>query len=355
MVDLARGLEEEGWQVELACSAVGCSRSRLGGWAVPVHELVGRLVKRRFSLTYARRLRRLVRSGRYDLVHAHVYASEAAAALAVVGRAVPLVVTDHTEAPWRGPLARRVSRLVYHRAAAVIAVSTAIAELLEHQYGIDPGRVRRVIPVGRRSGTTLSATPRPPDLPAGPLVGCVGRLEPEKGVDILLRAFHQVRLTVPQASLLVVGGGGQSEALRRLADGLQIGARTHFLGHREDALDLLRWLDVLVVPSRSDGSPLVIHEAQEVGTPVIGSAVGGIPDRLAEGSAGLLVPPGDHQSLAEALTDVLTDPARRADLARAGRCNASRHSYRAMVAAVSALYAEVVSLKASDDVVPWPG
>ena len=355
VLDLAQGLRERGWHVEIACSVLGCAPERLSGLGVPVHEVVGRLVKRRVSIRYAWRLRRLVTSGCYDVVHAHVYASEVAAALAVSGHAIPLVLSEHTEAPWRGPLAQRVSRLVYHRAAAIIAVSSAIAALLQREYAVDRRQIRCILPVGRREGPARQSTSRPEALPAGPLVGCVGRLQPEKGVDVLIRAFAAVRSEVPEAHLVVIGEGAERRNLERLTDELGVSKAVQFLGYRDDATEILPWLDVLTVPSRSDGSPLVIHEALEAGTAVVGSAVGGIPDRLADGAAGVLIPPDDPDRLAPAIVRLLVDREARDDLVRAGRRHAQEHTYDAMVATVAATYAGVLAPatgSAGDDFVP---
>ena len=343
VIDLASGLRGHGCDVEIACSAFGCSTESLSDLDVPVHELVGRLVKRRVSLRYAHRLRRLIAAAGYDIVHAHIYASEAAATVAVIGTPVPLVLTEHTEAPWRGIAARMVSRLVYRRAAAIIVVSRAIAELLARDYGVDHGRMHRVLPVGRprdpapNEGTPLLA------LPTGRLVGCIARLQPEKGVDVLVRAFRQVSTELPDVHLVVVGEGPHRPALTRLADTLGIGRIVHFLGYRDDVPLLLDRLDVLAVPSRSDGSPLVIHEALQTGTPVVGSCVGGIPDRLADGSAGVLVPPGDDRALARAIRDLLVDEGARRRLIAAGLRRASTHTYASMVSDVCRVYESVRS------------
>src|SRR5829696_6598545 len=126
VVDLARALTAAGHAVTVACSMGGPLAADLVCAGVRVEVLLDRLVKRRFSPAFARRLRALVRRERFDLVHAHIYASATAAAAAVAGSRVPLVMTDHTEAPWRGPSARLLSRLAYRRADHVIAVSSAI-------------------------------------------------------------------------------------------------------------------------------------------------------------------------------------------------------------------------------------
>lgn len=342
-VDLARGLRDLGWKVELACSAVGCSPERLRRLEFPLHPLTGSVVKRRFSPRYARGIRRLLKRHRYDVVHAQLYASEVATRLALVGRDEPLVVTEHTEAPWRGAIARSLSSLVYRRAAAVIAVSQAIARLVTEQYGVPPERVAVILPVGRRSTRSGTSSTSVTALPSSPLVGFIGRLQPEKGVDVLLEAFVLVRAVVRDASLVIVGQGPEHAALQRKAAELQLLDAVHFVGHRDDVPAVLAALDVLAVPSRSDGSPLVIQEALQAGVAVVGSRVGGVPDRLGNGEAGILVPPESPEHLATAISSLLLDGQARAALGERARQQASLHSYDAMVKTVSDLYRSVTT------------
>jgi Glycosyltransferase Family 4 len=106
--------------VEVACSVAGVQAAPLVASNVPVNVLVGSLVKRRLSLRYVRALRRLLVQSRYDVVHAHLYASAAAAA-AAAPRNTPLVLTEHTEAPWRSWRARAVSHWFYRRASHIVA------------------------------------------------------------------------------------------------------------------------------------------------------------------------------------------------------------------------------------------
>src|SRR3954470_12923570 len=108
-----------GWPVRVACSAGGVRAGALADAGVEVSVLVRELVKRRVSPRYGQALRRLVHEHRPAVVHAHLYASAAAAVQATRGLEVPVVLTEHTEGPWRGPGARLVSRLVYRRVGHV--------------------------------------------------------------------------------------------------------------------------------------------------------------------------------------------------------------------------------------------
>jgi glycosyltransferase involved in cell wall biosynthesis len=334
VVDLARALDARGFDVAVAASADGPARARLEAAGIEVHVVADGLVKRRTSVRYALGLRALVARLRPDVVHAHIHASEVAAAAAVWRSDVPLVLTEHTEAPWRGPSARAALRWAAGRADLVVAVSSAVARRLVAGHGVAAEKVRVLLPA------VLPHVPAPVDLPVArrPLVGTVGRLVPGKGVDVLLRALAGAALADTGAGCLVVGDGPERCALERLAAELGVRDRVAFAGWREDARDLVAALDVLAVPSREDGSPLVVLEALGAGVPVVGSRVGGIPEQVTDGREGLLVAPGDAGALGEALARVLRDAPLRSALAAAGRVRAERCGHAEMVDALAGHY-----------------
>ncbi|MDP9475810.1 MAG: glycosyltransferase, partial [Actinomycetota bacterium] len=241
VVDLAAALKREGHDVTVACSVAGPLSSELERASIPVLPLLERLVKRRASMAFARKLRRLLDRERFDLVHAHVYASAAAAALATLGTGVPLVITEHTEAPWRSRRARLFSRLVYRRAERIIAVSGEIRRLLIEGYAVPPGRVtfvpNAVVPVPDALPGASQAIP--PGWREGPLIGRVARLQTEKGVDIFLKAAARVAPLFPEARFLVIGDGPLRQELTALAKRLGLEERVRFLGFRSDAPALI--------------------------------------------------------------------------------------------------------------------
>jgi glycosyltransferase involved in cell wall biosynthesis len=171
----------------------------------------------------------------------------------------------------------------------------------------------------------------------------VGRLQPEKGVDVFLRAAALVSARVPSARFVVVGDGPLRGELEALAGRLGLEGRVEFLGYRPDARELLGGLDVLAVSSRSDGAPLVVLEALTAGVPVVGSAVGGIPDQIRHGREGLLVPPGDPHALADALAALVAEPARARAMGAAGRRRARDFSHSRMVDEIEATYRDVLT------------
>ena len=138
VVDLAIALRRKGHEVTVACSVGGELSGPLQESGIAVRVLLGGLVKRRFSLAFTRKLGKLIKVGRFDLVHAHVYASASAAAVATLGLDVPLVITEHSEGSWRTWHARQISRWVYRRAKYVVAVSSPIRRLLSESTACFP-------------------------------------------------------------------------------------------------------------------------------------------------------------------------------------------------------------------------
>jgi glycosyltransferase involved in cell wall biosynthesis len=250
---------------------------------------------------------------------------------------VPLVVTEHTEGPWKSPRDRSISQIAYRRANHVIAVSRAIRRQLVGDYRVPPTKVT-YIPNAVRPWSGTRVRPREWGEP-GPLIGRVSRLAPEKGVDVFLRAAAIVAGEVPGARFAVIGDGPQAGELRGLAAELGIGRRVRFLGHRPDARAVIASLDLLAVSSLTEGSPLVNLEAMAAGVPIAASACGGIPDQIRDEIDGLLVPPADAPALAHALLRLIREPGltrRISDAAR--RRAATEFSYAAMVARVLECY-----------------
>lgn len=350
VVGLALALAQRGYGVEVACSMNGALSEPLAKANVPVWPLAGRLVKRRVSLTYTRGLRRLVTGRRFDLVHAHIYASAVAAAIATVGTGTPLVITEHTEARWQGCLARATSRWARGRARGTIAVSSVICERLVERGGVSPERIT-FIPNALVPGERPGAPPElPADLRDGPVVGMVARLQPEKGVTDFVRAAACVARWVPEARFVIVGDGPLREELSALAGRLGVRDRVHFLGARLDVKGLMALMDVIAVPSLSEGSPLVTLEAMAAGLPVVASRVGGIPDQIRHAREGLLVPPGDPASLGAALIEFLRDPERADSLGEAGRLRATTEfGHERMVSRVENVYRSILGLKVTEE------
>lgn len=145
----------------------------------------------------------------------------------------------------------------------------------------------------------------------------IGRLSLEKAQQDLIAAFRKtLERTSGQALRLILVGDGPERA--RLTDlAAPLGSKVLFTGHVADPWELLHAADVFVLPSHSEGSPLVMFEAMAAGLPIAATAVGGVPETLEDGSTGLLVPPGEPGALADALVRLASDGALRARLGNA--------------------------------------
>jgi glycosyltransferase involved in cell wall biosynthesis len=213
-------------------------------------------------------------------------------------------------------------------------VSAFVARSTELLLGLPAGAVR-VIYNGVPPAPALAS--RSPS--STPVIGAVGRLSHEKGLDTLLRAVQ----AIPDCQLTILGDGDERANLESLASSLGIAGRVTFAGWVEPPWTA-RWsFDVLAMPSHYEGFPLVLLEAMQAGIPVVASAVGGIPEMIVDGHDGVLVPPQDSDALARALTAVLADRAGREAMTGRARVVAERFTTERMAEQFEALYAELPS------------
>ena len=248
---------------------------------------------------------------------------------------VPVIAVQHLPmaTPW--PRVQRLMRFAATRLTTV-SVSSGAARQIERLLDI-PGTSIRVVPNG---------VPEPEDrkaVPAQPgrlVVGAVGRLHEQKGFDVLLRAVTGL----PEVQVVIIGEGPERPALQQLIAELHLGDRVSLLGWSDHASGYMRSFDVLAMPSRYEGMPLVLLEAMLAGVPVVATPVGGIPDTVRHDESGLLVPVDDVAALTTALGRLLSDGALRRRLAAAAEDEARRrHTVDAMARSYEALYDELLS------------
>jgi glycosyltransferase involved in cell wall biosynthesis len=304
----------------------------------------------RAPLALARHFRR----ERPDLVHtagarASFYGRVAAriAGVPAVVSSVHTRIADYEVAPWRRAVYRALDRLSARGAQRIIATSEAVAADLVAR-GQAPAS--RVVTIPNRPDPRDLVPTRPRALvraelgiAAGEaLVGVVARLTEQKGVADFLDAAARLA-SRPGWRAAIVGDGPQRGALEARTRALGLAGRCRFAGTRTDLGDLLAAFDLLVVPSRSEGLPYLVLEAMVAGTPLVATAVGGIPEVLADGVRGVLVPPRDPGRLAAAIAEALDDPpAARARADAARRYASDQLSLEAMLRAVEAVYAAVL-------------
>lgn len=284
--------------------------------------------------------------GRFDVVHTHnpLPLTYAAPAGKLAGAVV--VHTKHGENPDRSRrvLLRRAAALF---ADAFVAVSPTTADAALDTRDVDATKLR-VIP----NGIDVARFGRDPDarrrvrrelrIPDDAwVVGTVGRLASEKNQVLLVRALAPSLWE--RARLVIVGDGPEARALETAVAQAGAGRWVHLTGARADVARLLEAFDVFALPSLSEGLPLVILEAMATGLPVVASAVGGLPDVVAPGETGYLVPSGDERALREHLLALAADPRRAQAMgARARELAAAHHSLERMSGEYMELYTELL-------------
>jgi glycosyltransferase involved in cell wall biosynthesis len=147
----------------------------------------------------------------------------------------------------------------------------------------------------------------------------VGRLAPEKGFDYLIRAVAALTDAGVDVGLSILGDGPQQQELETLVSDLNLGDRVHLVGHVTNPKPYYESMDVYVLSSLREGLPNVLLEAMAYGIPLVATAVAGIP-RLIDGeSNGVLIPPSDAKSIADAITQLIHNPCDREKLGAGGR------------------------------------
>jgi glycosyltransferase involved in cell wall biosynthesis len=135
-------------------------------------------------------------------------------------------------------------------------------------------------------------------------IGSVGRLSPEKGYDVLIKALHALVSKGLDVRLLLIGEGPDRGILETLIDDYSLNEHAFLPGYRENGRDYMSLFDVFVLPSFTEGMPLALLEAMGAGRAIIATSVGAVPDLLEDGRAGLLVEPGDSGALADAISSM---------------------------------------------------
>jgi glycosyltransferase involved in cell wall biosynthesis len=228
--------------------------------------------------------------------------------------------TDPAMAPLP-PAWRVLRRWLYPRAAAVVVQTDRARLHLDEAVGC-----RSVVVPNPVVPLPVAGSPRGGD-GDGPHIIALGRFTPEKGFDLLLRAFAIVASRHPDVRLRIAGDGPLRKDLEQLAGDLEVAGRVDWLGQRHDVGHLLSSGDIYVLPSRFEGFPNALCEAMAAGAPVVAyDCPSGPGEIVRQGIDGLLVPAGDVDGLASAMESLLLDPAQRRRLAAAARAIVRRLS-----------------------------
>jgi glycosyltransferase involved in cell wall biosynthesis len=286
----------------------------------------------------------LIQTRRVDLIHSHLPNAHVLAALAGRLTERPVLATVHGRAVTT--LDIEVQRLTGSHLAAVCNQSHFQALGI----GIDPCHVH-FVPNGVDTDRFSPSRPRPAALrarfsvdAAAPLIGFVGRLSPEKGPDLFLRAALAIRAQCARAEFVLVGDGPMLKSLEGFVARFGLREVVHFAGAQERMPEVFNELDVVVSSSLSEAMPLAVMEAMASGVPVVACKVGGIPDLVAHGVTGWLVDAGDCDGMATRVVELLDDRALAEAMAHAARARAvQRLSLDLSVEATRNLYARLTA------------
>jgi glycosyltransferase involved in cell wall biosynthesis len=267
----------------------------------------------------ARAVLRATRGTAPDLVHTHMVHADVYSSLAARRMRVPFVSTRHNDDRYLlGPF-RYVDRAFMRGAARIIAISDAVRAFHE-QAGLPPEKLV-TIHYGLDAPPSAPSETTPAELgiaTEAPLIVAVGRLIEQKDHATLLRAFAAVRSERPEAHLAILGWGRLEAELRTLVHELGLDGSAHVLG-RVEPRDWLARADVFAHTSRWEGFGLVLLEAMLAGLPVVATRVSAVPEIVADGETGVLVPAGDAAAVAAGLAQLLGDAGLRTRLGDAGR------------------------------------
>ena len=300
-------------------------------------------------------LMRVIRRVRPHIVHTHTAKAGAVGRLAAVLCGVPVVVhTFHGHvlrgyfSPAKTAVYRAIERGLARRTDRLLTVTDRVRdELLA--LGVGRPEQYTTVPLGFDLAPLVQAARRRGELRAelgvgsAPLVGIVARLVPIKAHEVFLDAAARIRTAVPDARFLIVGDGACRPALEARVDALGLREAVRFLGWRADLDRLYADLDVVVLTSRNEGSPVALIEAMAAGVPVVSTAVGGVPDVVADGTSGLLAPMDDAAAVADHTVALLRDRVRAASMGSEGRGRVvATYSADRLVADIESLYTALV-------------
>ena len=278
--------------------------------------------KKLLSFGRLRQLRRFLKEGEYDLVHAHLTYANIIGTITGRLAGIPTIASFRSIRPDSHPIRGRLEAfLLSYVTTSLMAVGHSTAAAHQHRVGKKeitaiPNSVKRFPPPSEKERRSLRQT-LVGDFQR-PILITVGRLIKMKGFDILLNAFATARQQHPTATLLIAGSGPDHDRLADQIKALDLNDHAHLLGPRNDIVDLLAASDIFVNASHWEGLSNALLEAMAAGLPAIATNTSDTPRVVVPGT-GLLIPTNDESALTEAIITLLGDEQKRLILGRAAR------------------------------------
>jgi glycosyltransferase involved in cell wall biosynthesis len=299
--------------------------------------------------------RKIVLEQGIDLIQTHGYKSHLIGFFLRLFCRSPWIAFAHgyTYGNWKMRLYNRMDLLLLRFADRVVAVSDATRRLLERNgvpaekieliyNAIDPddaGSQADAAEVRRRHGLA----------PDQKVIGVIGRFNPEKGQGIFLKAMKKVVQHCPEVKALLIGDGPDQTELERYCREYGLRDRVVFTGYQENISDYYQILDLLVLPSLSEGLPNTVLEAMSFAVPVVATSVGGVPEVI-EKENGVLVPPNDPEALAKGMIELLQNESLRKTIGSKGRTSLHpRFAPDHRVEKIIALYHELLLSRSGEN------
>ena len=264
-----------------------------------------------------------------DIVQTHVLKANFLGILAARKARVPVIIgTEMTlKDIAHSPLARLRDRLIQHFVSLSLRYSDgfmATSEYINKQwyhsryekkyrviyppFNLEKYQAALASSLSKKDGSNLD----------GPTIGFIGRLSEEKGLETLIQAMPMVRIKFPRVKLLIAGTGPMEQRLKKRVQSADLDGCVSFLGFCSNAFAFIRDLDVFVLPSRTEGCPIVVLESMAMSVPVVATDVGGTPELVEDGVTGLLVKSNSPVELANSVIQMLTDRDRAERMGREG-------------------------------------
>jgi len=356
--DLIPALQARGHEVTVVTSSHDAVR--------PGFELVGSIPVHRFPMWRALRsndLRELVsirrgvsalkREIRPDLTHLHFGATSYLHLQTRAAGGAATLTTVHAHAP-TSLTGATLLRSTVQASQAVNAVSDVGYRLLLRAFPEAAERLSFVYyGLAPSSSAVEVAAPRFDE----PVLLCLGRLAPQKGFDLALRAFAQVEQAVPKTRLMIVGEGVEEAALKQLASSLGVAEKVEFPGSvpPEDVYAVINNATMMLLPSRFEGLPLVALQGAKMERPIISSAVDGLPELVVDQESGLVLKENNERELAQAILDLIAQPDKAIAMGKAvARRYEERFGFAQCVSRYETLYRQVAEAPADPAVTSAP-
>ena len=345
VINLARGLDKSKFKPMVCClndKGVFADELEKEGIKVIALNKGGK-----YDITVIGKLISVMRANKISIVNTHLWGANLWGRIAAKIAHIPVVIaTEHNTDIWKSNFYFVLDKALSYCCDKIIAVSGSVKEFYQSK-GINPGKIEVIYNGIKAHGSprhhvTTSHTRENFGIKNDETVlAIIGRLVPQKGHKYLFEALGLLN-GYCKTKLLVIGDGPLKEELRSIASSLQLKDKIIFTGLRRDVLDLLKIVDIVVMPSLREGLPIIALEAMASKLPVIATKVGGNPEVITDNQTGILVPAENTIALLRAIEKLTKDKALREQLGENGYTRLKKHfSIEKMVSATEELYLKI--------------